>query len=178
MKSLLGCVLMVAFLLSPLSNAQDGKPTPDIALKELNRFVGHWEKSFTIYKSEWNPTEQARTGTHTCEWILNDRFVQEKGEDSDGGTYLTIYSYDAVSESYRASIFQSTGMTAQMNGKWDAATKTFTWTHEIGDGVIMTSKYQFVEPKEFKFSFIATDRERKVLFRLEGKGQRSEASKK
>jgi hypothetical protein len=42
----------------------------------------------------------------------------------------------------------------------------------------MTSKYQFVEPKEFKFSFIATDREGKVLFRLEGKGQQSEASKK
>lgn len=65
-----------------------------------------------------------------------------------------------------------------MNGKWDEAAKTFTWTQEIGDGIVMTSKYQFVEPKEFKFSFIATNSERKILFRLEGKGQQSEASKK
>jgi hypothetical protein len=143
----------------------------------LGRFAGTWEKRFTIYKSEWTPTEQAKTGTHTCQWILDDRHLQETGRDSDGATYMSVYSYDVPGKTYRLAAFQSNGNAWHMSGTWDADASTFTWTREMGDGLRMTASYQLVKADEFKFSYLAKKEDGKVYFRLEGTGKRIEEKK-
>jgi len=175
--------LFVVFLvvgLLPAGAAYAEEPSPDLksALAPLGRFAGSWEKRFTIYKSEWSPEEQVRTGTHSCKWILDERHFQETGRDSDGATYISIYSYDAGTKAYRMSVFQSNGNSWQMTGKWDAGSNTFTWSRKMDDGIRMTSSYQLVSPDEFKFNFVAKKDAGKVYFRLEGTGKRVEARKK
>lgn len=146
---------------------------PDHAkLEHLNRLVGTWEKKFTLYKSEWTPEEQTRTGTHTCTRVLENSHLQETGKDSDGGTYITMYSYDSATMSYRASTFQSTGNSWQMKGTWSDDTNTFTWSHEVMPGVQMIGRLQFTAPDQYKFSWFAKDKDSNVLFRLEGTGSR------
>jgi hypothetical protein len=117
--------------------ARGQQPTADVksALMPLGRLAGTWEKRFTIYKSEWSPEEQVKTGTHMCKWILSDRHLQETGQDSDGSTYIAIYSYDAAAKEYRMSAFQSNGDAWQMSGKWDARSSRFTWSRKLDDSI-------------------------------------------
>jgi hypothetical protein len=157
--------------------AQEASPDLKSALAPLGRFAGTWEKRFTIYKSEWSPSEQTKTGTHSCKWILDDRHLQETGRDSDGATYMSVYSYDVAGTAYRVSVFQSNGNAWQMSGKWDASSSTFTWMRELDDGIRMTASYQLVKADEFRFSFLAKKDDGKVYFRLEGTGKRVEEKK-
>jgi hypothetical protein len=154
--------------------------SPDLkpVLAPLGRFVGTWEKHFTIYKSEWSPTQQTKTGTHSCKWILDERHLQETGRDSDGSAYMSVSSYDAAAKAYRMTVFQSNGSTSQMSGKWDDGSNTFTWSRDLDGGIRMTASYQLVKPDEFKFSYVARDGDSKVYFRLEGTGKRVQEGNK
>jgi len=90
--------------------AQERSPELKSRLEPLGRLVGTWEKRWTVYKSEWSAEEQVKTGTHTSKWILNDRHLQTNGQDSDGSSYLSIYSYDPATQEYKSFAFQSTGL--------------------------------------------------------------------
>jgi hypothetical protein len=90
---------------------------------------------------------------------------------------MNVYSYDVAARTYRASVFQSNGNTWQMSGQWDVESSTFTWTHEVADGIRMVGTYKFVKPDQFEFSYVAKNRANKVLFRLEGTGNRIEAKR-
>jgi hypothetical protein len=171
-------LLLAALLWGRIAPAQEPSPDLKSALAPLARFLGTWEKRFTIYKSEWAPEEQTRTGTHSCKWILNDRHLQESGRDSDGTAYLSVYSYDAEARAYRVSVFRSNGSTWQMSGKWDAESSTFTWSQELGAGIRLTAWYRLVTPDEFQFSYLARKSDGKVYYRVEGTGRRVAASKK
>jgi hypothetical protein len=171
-------MLLPALPSGPGAFAQEPSPDLKSALAPLGRLAGTWEKRFTIYKFEWSPEEQAKTGTHSCQWILNDRHLQEAGRDSDGTAYLSVYSYDAEGKAYRVSVFRSDGSTWQMSGMWDAKSITFTFSQELADGIHLTVLYRLVTPDEFKFSYIAKKSDDKVYYRAEGTGKRVEASKK
>jgi hypothetical protein len=175
--------LPVAVLLGPLlagrvAVGEDPAPDPKSPLAPLGRFAGTWEKRFTIYKAEWTAEEQAKTGTHTAQWVLGGRHLQETGRDSDGSSYMSVYSYDAGAKAYRLSGFQSDGSAWQMTGGWDAATSTLTWSRDLDGGVRAVATYKFAGPDEFQFSYVAKDGAGKVYFRLEGTGKRTEAKKK
>ncbi len=169
---LIAVVLLVGGVLNCQSYGQEPSADEKSALALLGQFSGKWEKRFTIAKSEWSPEEQIKTGTHSCKWILNDRHLQETGQDSDGGNYISIYSYDTAAKQYRMSAFQSNGSTWQMSGKWDARSNTFTWSRDLGDGIRMEASYQLLSAVEFKFSYVAKNDDGKIFFRLEGTGKR------
>jgi hypothetical protein len=171
-------VLLGALLSGPGASTQEPSPALKSALAPLGRLAGTWEKRFMIYKSEWATEEQTRTGTHSCQWILNDRHLQETGRDSDGTAYMSVYSYDAEAKAYRVSVFRSNGSTWQMSGTWDAESSTFTWSQELGEGIRLTASYRLVKPDEFRFSYLAKKSDGKVYYRVEGTGKRVEASKK
>jgi hypothetical protein len=178
MRHTLALACLLIFLLPGQSmSGQESSADAKSALAELNRFRGTWEKQFTIYKSEWSPEEQTKRGTQTNTWILDDKHLQETGQDSDGINYMTVYSYDVAAKAYRASVFQSNGNSWQMSGQWDAKSNAFTWTHELGDGTRMVGTYKFVTPNQFKFSYVAMAEKNRVLFRVEGTGTRLEAQK-
>ena len=178
MRPKLASAFLLVFLLAgQIVSGQESAPDIKSALAPLSRFTGTWEKQFTIYKSEWSPEEQTKSGTHTGAWILDERHLQETGRDSDGRNYMSVYSYDAAAKAYRASVFQSNGNTLQMSGQWDAESNTFTWSHEVADGIRMVGTYKFVKPDQFNFSYIAKNQDNKVFFRLEGTGTRIEAKK-
>jgi hypothetical protein len=170
-------VLLGVLLSGPGAAAQEPSPDLKAALAPLGRLAGTWKKRFTIYKSRWSPNEQVKTGTHSCQWILSDRHLQETGRDSDGTAYMSVYSYDAEAKAYRVSVFRSNGSTWQMSGKWDAKSSTFTFSQELAAGIRLTVLYRLVTPDEFKFSYIAKSAD-KVYYRVEGTGKRVKASKK
>ncbi len=171
--TVLSVFLLAGYRVSGQESATDAKS----AIAELNRFQGTWEKQFTIYKSEWSPVEQTKSGTQTDAWILDDHHLQETGQDSDGQNFMTVYSYDVAAKAYRASVFLSDGDSWQMTGQWDAQSSTLTWKREVGDGILMTGTCTFLTPDQFKFGWIAKGKDNKELFRLEGTGTRRDAKK-
>jgi hypothetical protein len=168
-------LLLLLLPTGPIASAQKSAPDVESPRGQLSRFSGTWEKQFTVYKSEWSPGEQTKSGTHTCLWILDGRYLQETGQDSDGAKYMAVYSYDEAAEVYRASVFQSSGNSWHSSGHWDDASKSFTWTHSVADGVQMVGTYKFVKPNQFTFSYVAKNAANHELFRLEGSGSRKES---
>jgi hypothetical protein len=160
--------LLLFATLNSVACAQD----EDSPVEPLRKFSGTWEKQFTIYRSEWMPEQQAKTGRHSSRMILNDKHMQETGRDSDGSSYLTIYSYDDAGKEYRTSTFRSTGESWQMQGQWDARTNTLTLARQLDKVIRMKATYRFLSPNEFQFSYVAQDDAGKVYFRLEGTGKR------
>lgn len=165
----IAAVLLSLLFVGPWAQGQE----PPLA--ELGRFAGTWEKQFTIYKSEWFPEEQTKTGAQTGAWILDHHHFQETGRDSDGLEYMMIYSYDANAKTYRASMFQSNGNALQMTGSWDAESSTFTWTQAMADDIRLVATCTFTSTEQFEFRYNAKDQDGKELFRLEGTATRVEA---
>jgi hypothetical protein len=54
-------------------------------------------------------------------------------------------------------------------GKWDAATQTFTFLGTLGDGIQSTSQQHFVDKDSFTWTLVAKDRTGKVVLDVEGK---------
>jgi len=90
---------------------------------------------------------------------------------------MNVYSYNLAGKAFRVSVFESTGNSWQMSGKWDASSSTLTWTRDLDDGIRMTASYQLVNADEFKFSYRAKKEDGKVYFRLEGTAKRVEDKK-
>ncbi len=174
-KVLLKSFLIVCiFLVFPVI-AQESLPDLEAALKPMNRFVGTWEKQIKVHQSEWAPEDVVKTGTHTSKWILDNHHLQENGNDSDGMSYQSIYSYDSDKREYRVSVFQANGSSQVSVGKWDEASNTFSWSSTIGDRIPLLAKYRFVNIDQLEFSFLAKDAANKIYLHVEGTGKRAKA---
>lgn len=128
-------------------------------------------------KALWTPKEENASGTHTWEWILGKRHLQESGKDSTGIEYLSIWSYDNSTENFRVSTFQSNGNSIQMKGKWDSKSRTFSATNKVGDGVTMKATYVLKSKDLFEFSFVAKDESGNLYYNLKGIGRRAQTKK-
>ena len=168
-------VLFVSFACCGKTLAQSSNS--DRPIKSLDPFIGTWNKEWTVHKAEWTPKEEKATGTHTWEWILGKRHMQESGKDSTGSEYLSIWSYDNSTKSFRVATFQSSGNSVQMNGEWDSQSRTFRTTNDVGNGVKMTATYVLKSKDLFDFSFVAKDDSEKLYFNLKGIGRRAQTKK-
>jgi hypothetical protein len=152
-------------------------PDSDRVMNRLDPFIGTWNKEWTVHQSEWTPKEEKATGTHTWEWILEKQHMQETGKDSTGSKYISIWSYDNESRSFRVATFQSSGNSQVMNGEWDSKSRTFTATNDLGNGVEMTATYVLKNKDLFEFSYVAKDSSGKIYFNLQGIGKRAPSLK-
>jgi hypothetical protein len=147
-------------------------------LKPLEHFVGMWSKDLSHLASKAVPKSVKEVGTHTTSWILEKKFLEEKGNDGNGRSYSTIYGYDDKTKAYRAWIFQSTGNRLEASGEWNAQSKTMTWTTIESGDIKSIMKYEFQGADTFKMTIKATGPSGDVLYHLEGTGKRSKAGTK
>ena len=69
---------------------------------------------------------------------------------------------------YRQWQFLSDGSTAQATGRWDAESKTMTWTDRRPDGVTVITKASFPNPDLQLWTITGTDRSGNTVFELSG----------
>lgn len=146
-------------------------PPPPPELKLLDQFKGTWRYEFAVHKSEWTPEENKGTGTFTCQWTVGDRYMEEKGTESDGSSHLKLYAFDTEARVFRAWWFHSAGIFNEGTGKWDAAKRTFTFTTPRPNGSTGTSTMHFVDDNTVEWDVIFKD-DTKVCFHSSGKSVR------
>lgn len=59
--------------------------------KVLDRFLGNWSWEVTTYSPGSSPEEKHATGRSSYARVLGGNFVEEMGEDSEGGSSLVLY---------------------------------------------------------------------------------------
>jgi hypothetical protein len=171
MKSILFVILIVFAASVSHSPAQPEAPSA-VELKLLEPLTGNWRFDFTIYKSEWTPEEKHGTGASISQWIVGKRVVEDKGSESDGTSYLKLYTYDTKTSSYHAWWFSSTGNFNDATGRWDAEKQTFLWTTLLPSGITGTTSQHFVDDKHLEWDVIFKDAGGRVYFHSGGKSLR------
>ena len=141
-------------------------------LEPLVRFSGHWKKQWKLLPSEWIPAGQSASGTHSGHWSLNGRFLKEEGQDSDGSTYLSMYSYDEAASQYLLTVFQSRGATTRMTGTWDEEKLTMTWRNTEQPGLTSEWKYRLVDSERYEFEFVTRGDDKKLYLHIKGTADR------
>jgi hypothetical protein len=156
--ALLGGAVRVCAAEPPVLTAED---------KVLNKFLGTWRSSYKLLA----PEERRGTAELTFARVLGGKFVQERAQHSDKTTDMSMYTYDAERKTYLAFWFSSTGQTAISVGKWDADTRTMTWTSGE-EAIRATARYRFVNDDTVEWDILVKEKDRTV-FRKEGKNTRA-----
>jgi hypothetical protein len=151
-----------------LSSRAGDVPAKPPELKVLERLIGTWESDVISKPAEWTPKEVRTKGTLTREWVLNGRFVQEKGGDLQNPN-LCLFTYDVQKKAYRFWLFDSAGTAMELTGHWDEASKTMTWKAELGNGITTSGPMRFVDANTIEWQAVAKDKAGKVYHHMEGK---------
>ena len=145
--------------------------------KVLDGFIGTWRSEQKVVKPARTPKKKTIAADLTYSRVLGGKFVQERGRgrDPDKTEVLAMYTYDTRRKSYRLWWFSSAGQTVEATGRWDAETKTLTWTSVASSRqeVTRTARHRFVDDNAFNWEIAAKDVKGKVTFRMEGKATRA-----
>jgi hypothetical protein len=146
----------------------------------LDRFLGTWRSVYKVPKAELTSVERTGAADITYRRILGGHFVQGQGRHANKKIDLVICTYDVQRKCYRGWWFTSWGRKSEWSGKWDEATKTFTWTYVASSDQRFTeiARHRFLNDNTFEWDFVIKDGRGKVLFRAEGKTTRVNDSKK
>jgi hypothetical protein len=141
-------------------------------LKVLDRYLGTWKTETVKKVAAWNPREMRTTGTVTNEWVLNGRFIQQRGKELNGAEHIQIRGYDPETKQFRHWHFHSQGSAIAATGSWDQDAMTMTWKTDLGNGIAGTNTVRFVGSDTIDWRLVARNEEGKVFVDMEGKFQR------
>ncbi len=105
--------------------------TPGENHKLINTFAGTWSAAVKMWHGADSPAEESR-GTATSKWIYGGRYLHEEFKGDFGGMPFEgsgLWGYDNVKKQFFSTWIDSmsTGLMVS-TGKYDAASKTFTFT--------------------------------------------------
>jgi hypothetical protein len=151
MKALLNLVALAMVLGSTATAQADAPKAKSAELQVLDRYVGSWEENSVAKPALWTPEGAISTTTTTRRWILNGQMIENKGAWTPGNIeFLHLMTYDSNQKEYRQWYFDKGNLVPQTSqGKWDAATQTFTFLGTLGDGIQSTSQQRFVDKDTF-----------------------------
>lgn len=170
MKPLLTIVAVVAvFGITPTGHADEpNAKSPE--LQVLDRYVGTWDETVVIKPALWTPEKTTSSTTTTRKWILNGRMIENKGAWATENEFLHLMTFDPKQNEYRQWYYDKDNLVPQeYQGRWDAATQTFTFTGTLADGIQCTSQQHFVDKDTFTWTLVAKDPTGKVVLDMEGK---------
>ncbi len=79
-------------------------------------------------------------------------------------------TYDPKKNEFRQWYYDKDNLVPQeYQGRWDAATQTFTFTGTLADGIQSTSQQHFVDKDTFTWTLVAKDKTGKMVLDMEGK---------
>lgn len=123
----------------PMMEAYMKAGTPGENHKIFEKFVGHWEGTVKMWQQPGaTPEEMKTTCTHKIEFGGRYLYSHFSGPDPMGGEFkgVGVMGYNNVLKIYQSSWIDnmSTGVESS-TGKYDAATRSFTFTGEMTDPI-------------------------------------------
>lgn len=137
----------------------------------LQHYVGRWRGDVSVESAGAEP--QRYTQDNTFEWVLDDRFLQERGTGSNGSSFIGLWSRDGDTGRYRAHYFMApTGDVVVLSHEWRESSQSFVGSAELGGGVRMLAEDRFYGRDEYEWSITVQDSEGRILTRMRGHERR------
>jgi hypothetical protein len=149
-----------------VAKEESGKRSAE--LKILDQFLGTWRTKYRRAKAEWTPVEENGSADLVCTQELAGQMIRERGTYSDQTTSTWLLTYDAEQRKYRSWWFNSLGMTAESNGRWDESTKTLFWTTVEPTEFNTKSQHGFPDSGKCDWKVLVQDTQGVTMFRIEG----------
>jgi hypothetical protein len=133
----------------------------------LEHYIGSWRGEVTVEAAGSEP--QRYTQQNSFAWILGGRFLEERGIDSNGGSFLGIWSLDPSSGKYRAHYFIApAGEIVVLTHEWNEQSRTFTGSAELGGGVRMLAEDRFIDSDNYEWRITVLDGKGTALSSMHG----------
>jgi len=140
----------------------------------LERFVGAWRGEVTVDGAGGEP--QRYTQHNSFAWILGGHFLEERGTDSNGGSFLGIWSLDSSSGKYRAHYFIApAGDAVVLTHEWNELSRSFTGSAELGGGFRMLAEDRFIDHATYEWRITVQDSTGTPVRRMHGLERRERA---
>jgi hypothetical protein len=133
-------------------------------MKVLERLVGRWDAKAVFKPAASTPKEVRTTSKITRTWVLDDRFLQDTSEGSDGSESFSLVTYDPQQKAYRSWWFNSEGHTSKSTGQWDAASQTILFKEDLGKGLTSRASVRFIDKDRHDWIVIIKDSDGKLYF--------------
>jgi hypothetical protein len=161
--------LVVILAATPIV-ASDGPAEGIPELKALSNYVGTWNAEVT------SPNSPLTKATHTAEWILGGRFLEQKVSltSADGRTTAqsrNLMTFDPALGRYRIWSFVSDGNVRVSTGSWDDATRTMT-TISRDSGLVSTTTARFAEDGHEQWEWQIRTEAGATVFQISGDSRR------
>jgi len=148
--------------------APPAPPKPQ-ELRVLERLVGNWDGAGATTVLDSQPVKLPYTGARTRQWILDGRFIEETGKDTDGNEVRVLFTFDAQTRQFRMWYFDARGTNTDALGTWDEASQTLATTKDLGNGLTQSGKIHFIDANSHEWTSAVKDAAGKVLWEGGGK---------
>jgi hypothetical protein len=137
----------------------------------LHRFVGSWRGDVTVQRAGGEVTRYVQENRFT--WILGGRFLEERGTDTNGDSFVGIWGSDGNANKYRAHYFLApSGDVVTLSQAWDESKRTFTGSADLPGGLRMLKDDHFLSADAYQWTITVQDSKRATLVRTQGKERR------
>jgi hypothetical protein len=137
----------------------------------LQRYVGSWHGEVCVDGLGVEPSSY--TQENTWAWTLGGRFLEERGTDSNGSSFLGVWSLDARTGKYRAHYFIApSGDVVVLTHEWNELQRTFSGSADLGGGVRMLAEDRFLDRDHYEWSIVVQDGAGQIVSRMRGRERR------
>jgi hypothetical protein len=137
----------------------------------LHRFVGSWRGEVTAQQTGAPAARYVQENRFA--WTLGGRFLEERGKDTNGGSFVGLWSFDEKTSTYRAYYFLApSGEVVALSHAWDESKKTFTGSADLPGGLKMLAEDRFFGPDSYVWTLTVQDSKLATLMRTQGKERR------
>lgn len=137
----------------------------------LDRYIGSWHGEVRVDGATVEP--HTYTQSNTFAWTLDARFLEERGNATNGTSFLGLWSFDARSGRYRAYYFIApAGDVVVITHDWDERSRTFSGTADLGGGIQLLAVDRFLGRDSYEWSVTVQDSSGKILSRMQARESR------
>jgi hypothetical protein len=141
-------ILLLAFTSSVM--AQNVKMKDNPKCEQWHSVGGEWTGEGEFRTGPDEPWTKV-TGKLQVDWILDGSFIQARGQNSFGVSFISTIGYDARLKTHVSSAFNSSGGRAMVtSGGWSGTTLTLNFTHFSPDGRVTPLRATLEYNSDFK----------------------------
>jgi hypothetical protein len=137
----------------------------------MHRYIGAWHGDVTVQTAGKETSRYVQENAFT--WTLGGRFMEERGTDSNGGSFAGIWAFDAKTNKYRAHYFIApSGDDIVLAHAWDQTKQGFVGSADLPDGMRILVEDRFFGADSYIWTMTIQDKKRATLSYTEGKERR------
>jgi len=141
------------------------------ATNPLHRFVGSWHGDVTVQRTGSEAVTYRQDNRFA--WVLGNRFLEERGHDTNNSSFMGIWAFDEKANKYQAHYFIApSGDVIVLAHVWDESKQSFTGSADLPGGLRMLAEDHFLGPDAYVWTITLQDSQRATLMRTQGKERR------